>query len=252
MSAARGWRWRGEGCRVGEAVGGRKRRAEWRTAGPNIAAYLRDSALAPDLGSAPALPRARRGLHGRTNKAPFDSGTCPAWGMEPGELMRPPLATTTLTRGCGLGGRTWERPAAPGSRAGARAGGGGAQVRRPGGRPTGGAGARCSRGFPHARSPAAPRRRRRQVSAICLYPGGGGGRRLAGTKEGGSRHGASLALRGGLALFRPLQLTPCPSAQLLLSSSAPSSWASALPSPCAVCTWRKDMGGPLGGCSVFF
>lgn len=65
---------------MGEAVGGRKRRAEWRTAGPNIAAYLRDSALAPDLGSAPALPRAGRGLHGRsriphsgrTNKAPFD------------------------------------------------------------------------------------------------------------------------------------------------------------------------------------
>lgn len=49
----------GEGCRVGEAVGGRKRRAEWRTAGPNIAAYLRDSALAPDLGSAPAAGGAR-------------------------------------------------------------------------------------------------------------------------------------------------------------------------------------------------
>lgn len=75
--------------------------------------------------------------------------------------------------------------------------------------------------------------------------------RLASTEEGRSRHGACLALGGGLAPFRPPQLTPCPNAQLLLSSSAPSSRASALQSPCALYL-EEDVGGPPVGCSVFF
>lgn len=111
------------------------------------------------------LPRAGRGLRGcsriphsgRTNKAPFDGGTCPAWGTEPGEVMRPPLATTTLTRGEGLGGRTWEEQGAPGARAGARAGGGGAQVRRP----EGGLQAALVRPAAAASPTRAPRLRRR-------------------------------------------------------------------------------------------
>ena len=162
---------RGEQVSASAEVGGfgrRKGRAGWGPAGPNNDALQqklcplehphpsRGSVLALAGEGARAPLPSRHPRSGHTNKAHFGGAACPARAQSMGGALAPPMLypnPLSLAGGLGALHRTCVRKTAPGSRAGARARGGGAQLRRPRAPgpeagPTGGAAAPCCRVFP--------------------------------------------------------------------------------------------------------
>ena len=225
----------------GGGFGRRKGERGWSAAGPNIAAWRRGFAVfstlhrrlcfCPFPGGARAPLPPRHPRSGRTNKAPFGGGACPARARSMGEATRRASRTPTpLPPAGGPGGRTWVGRAAPGSRAGARAEGGGAQLGGPG-HPARrrGYGQRCcplSPRLPQARYPSPGRRR--QVGPICSHtPGGGRVRRRAGLpaaspllsacvdRRPSRLHGDSPPPRPGSAVLVCPQLSSFSSLELL-------------------------------------
>lgn len=214
---------RGEQVSASAGLGGSEgERAEQGrgTAGPNVDALqkrlcplrhprpLPGSALRPVPAGARAPLPSRHPRSGRTNKAHFAGGACPARAQSVGSqcVPRARLGPPSMPGSGVSAGRTWVGQAAAGSRAGARAGGGGAQLRRPRAPgpeagPTGGAAAPSGRAFLGACCSAPPRR---QVGPMYSHPSGGGGcGRPAGAGEGRSPCGAPLLPAGGLARFPP-------------------------------------------------
>lgn len=169
----------------------------------------------PLSGSALALRGRGRGLHSRPGipapaaQTKHTSAAAPApRGHRAGGANAPPVpdCDPLYPRPGVSAGGTWVGQAAAGSRTGARAGGGGAQLRRPRAPgpeagPTGGAAAACCRvslrvGY------SVPRRW--QVGPRSSHPPGGGGcGRAAGAEGGRSPGGAPLLPAGGLARFPP-------------------------------------------------